>query len=261
MAEHELTSLVLTPLDGIPMIKEGDDLGALTLKALSLSNIALQDGDILVFAQKIISKVEGRKVDVRTITPSPAAKRLAEKTEKDPRVVELILRESKEVIRTRVGLIITEHLNGFICANAGIDRSNVEAEDGTTEDWVLLLPSDPDASAASLRQQLEEETGARIGVLIIDSHGRAWREGTVGISIGLSGMPALEDMRGWPDLFDFKLKVTQVGVADELAAGASLMMGQAAEGKPVVHVRGFPYPLREASHEELLRPKAEDLFR
>lgn len=261
MMDHDLPSLELTPLDGIPLVHMGDDLGALILKALDLSGIELQDGDIIVVAQKIVSKAEGRKVDLRAVTPSPAAKKLARKTVKDPRVVELILRESKEVIRTRPGLIITEHLNGFICANAGIDRSNVKAESGSPEDWVLLLPSDPDASARALRGVLEEETGARIGVLIIDSHGRAWRLGTVGISIGLSGMPGLQDFRGKPDLFEFRLKVTQVGVADELAAGASLLMGQAAEGQPVVHVRGFPYELREAEHRELLRPKEEDLFR
>jgi len=261
MADSESSTMVLTPLDGIPLVQEGHDLGALILKALGLTGISLRDGDIIVVAQKVVSKVEGRKIRLQAVTPSPAAEELAHKTKKDPRVVELILRESKQVIRTRPGLIITEHLNGFICANAGIDHSNVDPEEGRTEDWVLLLPRDPDASAASLRQRLEAESGSRIGVLIIDSHGRAWRLGTVGISIGLSGLPGLQDLRGEPDLFQFRLKVTQVGVADELAAGASLLMGQASEGKPVVHVRGFPYPLREAAHQELLRPEEEDLFR
>lgn len=261
MTEQDLPTLTLTPLVGIPLIEKGDDLGALILKALQVSQIQLEDGDVVVVAQKIVSKAEGRKVDLSTVTPSPAAEKLAGETEKDPRVVELILRESRQVIRTRPGLIITEHRHGFICANAGIDHSNVRAESQTSADWVLMLPEDPDQSAQAIRAALERETGAQIGVLIIDSHGRAWRLGTVGISIGLSGMPALQDLRGWPDLFDYKLRITRVGVADELAAAASLMMGQAAEGRPVVHVRGFPYPLRDASHSEILRPEEEDLFR
>ncbi len=261
MAEKDLPTLTLTALAGIPLVEKGDDLGAMILKALEVSHLQLEDGDVVVVAQKIVSKAEGRKVDLSTVIPSPAAKKLAQEAEKDPRVVELILRESKEVVRTRPGLIITEHRHGFICANAGIDHSNVKAESPTLEDWVLLLPEEPDRSAQEIRAVLEGETGAKIGVLIIDSHGRAWRLGTVGISIGLSGIPALQDLRGWPDLFDFRLRVTRVGVADELAAAASLMMGQAAEGRPVVHVRGFPYPLREAPHSEILRPKEEDLFR
>jgi coenzyme F420-0:L-glutamate ligase/coenzyme F420-1:gamma-L-glutamate ligase len=192
---------------------------------------------------------------------------LAESTQKDPRVVELILRESNEVLRIRPGAIIVEHRLGFVCANAGIDHSNVStppAEEGTgvrNEDWVLLLPENPDHSAEQIRKKIEATTSTHIGVLIIDSHGRAWREGTVGISIGMAGLPGLADLRGQPDLFGFKLQITQVGVADELAAAASLMMGQAAEGTPAVHVRGFPYPLRDGSLKELLRPKEQDLFR
>jgi coenzyme F420-0:L-glutamate ligase/coenzyme F420-1:gamma-L-glutamate ligase len=158
-------------------------------------------------------------------------------------------------------VIIVEHRLGFVCANAGIDHSNVKGDDIAGEEWVLLLPLDPDASAQRIREGLEAYSGARLGVLIIDSHGRAWRMGTMGVAIGVSGLPGLMDLRGRPDLFGYNLRVTQVGVADELAAGASLVMGQAAEGTPVVHVRGFPYPLREACLEELLRPKELDLFR
>jgi coenzyme F420-0:L-glutamate ligase/coenzyme F420-1:gamma-L-glutamate ligase len=165
-------------------------------------------------------------------------------------------------------LIIVEHRLGFVCANAGIDHSNVrppadlvETKGRSDDDWVLLLPENPDASAASLRAQLEAETDTCLGVMIIDSHGRAWRMGTVGVCIGLSGLPALEDLRGKSDLFGYQLRVTEVGVADELAAAASLMMGQVAEGTPIVHVRGFPYPLREAKLSELIRPKEKDLFR
>jgi len=164
-------------------------------------------------------------------------------------------------LRTSPGTIIVEHRLGFVCANAGIDHSNVAGEADEQGEWVLLLPEDPDASATALRSGLERLTGTQLGVLIIDSHGRAWRQGTLGVAIGLSGLPGLLDLRGYPDLFGYQLRVTQVGVADELAAAASLVMGQAAEGTPVVHVRGFPYPLREASLQELLRPRERDLFR
>jgi coenzyme F420-0:L-glutamate ligase/coenzyme F420-1:gamma-L-glutamate ligase len=181
---------------------------------------------------------------------------LAVQTEKDPRLVELILRESTRLLRTRPGVIIVEHRLGFVCANAGIDHSNVQSPD-----CVLLLPKNPDASARSLRSCLEAASGARLGVLIIDSHGRAWRTGTVGVAIGLSGLPGLVDLRGRPDLFGFRLQITQVGAADELAAAASLVMGQADEGTPIIHVKGFPYPLREASLGELLRSQDQDLFR
>jgi coenzyme F420-0:L-glutamate ligase/coenzyme F420-1:gamma-L-glutamate ligase len=173
----------------------------------------------------------------------------------------LILCESNEVLRTRAGTIIVEHKLGFVCANAGIDHSNVAGVGDAVEEWVLLLPKDPDQSAEQLRNDIQVKTGKRIAVLIIDSHGRAWRNGTVGVAIGIAGMPGLEDLRGKPDLFDFTLRITQVGAADELAAAASLVMGQAAEGTPVVHVRGFPYSLREGSLKELIRPKDQDLFR
>lgn len=254
-------ALTLTPLPGLPLISPGDDLVPLIQDGLSRAHLALMDGDILVVAQKIVSKAEGRLVDLSQVTPSPQALELAQCVAKDPRLVEVILRESRQVLRTRPGVIIVEHRLGFICASAGVDHSNVHGATGPQDDWVLLLPEDPDASAAALRRRLEAASGTRLGVLIIDSHGRAWRMGTVGVTIGVSGLPALLDMRGWADLFDFRLQITQVGVADELAAAASLVMGQAAEGTPVVHVRGFPYPLREASLAELLRPRDQDLFR
>lgn len=254
-------SLTLTPLSGIPLIRPGDDLVKIILHALAVANLELVDGDILVLAQKIVSKAEGRLVNLRQIVPSSQALDLAREVEKDARLVELVLRESNQVLRKRPGTIIVEHRLGFVCANAGIDHSNVRGETGEPEDWVLLLPDDADASAQAMRKRLEIASGARLGVLIIDSHGRAWRIGTVGTTIGLSGLPGVADLRGKPDLFDFHLQITQVGVADELAAAASLVMGQAAEGTPVVHVRGFPYPLREASLREILRPKEQDLFR
>jgi coenzyme F420-0:L-glutamate ligase/coenzyme F420-1:gamma-L-glutamate ligase len=252
-----MSQLSLTALPDIPLIQEGDNLAEIILQSLAKAQIELQDGDVLVLAQKIVSKAEGRKVCLRDIQPSKEASSLAEETEKDPRLVEMILRESKTVSRKRPGLIIVEHNLGFICANAGIDRSNVSGSD----DWALLLPEKPDASAADLRAALEEASGARLGVLIVDSHGRAWREGTVGITIGLSGVPGVVDRRGEIDLFGYEMRVTQVGAADELAAAASLLMGQVAEGTPVVHVRGFPHPLREADLKELLRDPERDLYR
>ncbi len=252
-----MNQIVLTALPEFPLVEEGDDLIKFILHSLIKAQIKLQNGDVLVLAQKIISKSEGRWVDLNTVTPGDQAFDLARKTEKDPRLVELILRESVNVVRHRPGLIIAEHRLGFICANAGIDHSNVRG----SEDWVLLLPEDPDASAARLRQLLEQTSGMKIGVMIIDSHGRAWRNGTVGITIGLSGVPGVVDRRGELDLFGYEMRATDVGAADELAAGASLLMGQVAEGTPAVHVRGFPYPLREAGLKEILRDEETDLFR
>ncbi len=253
--------LVLTALKEIPLIRQGDDLADIIVSALPASGISLEDDDILVLGQKIISKAEGRMVNLADVTPGEAARKLASDVEKDPRLVELMLRESRSVVRTRPGTIIVEHKLGFICANAGIDHSNVAGTGTAAEEYVLLLPENPDASALSLRRKLQERTGKRLGVMIIDSHGRAWRVGTVGVCIGLSGLPAVVDERGWKDLFGYTLRITIVGVADELAAAASLVMGQASEGTPIVHVRGFPYPLREGSLQELIRPKELDLFR
>jgi len=253
--------LTITPFPGIPLIRHGDNLADIVVSALRENNIVLEDRDILVFAQKIVSKAEGRAVNLVTVTPSPRAIELAERTEKDARIVELILQESNEILRTRPGTIIVEHKLGFVCANAGIDHSNVAGVGDSAEEWVLLLPMEPDRSAELIRKEIESKTGKRVGILIIDSHGRAWRNGTVGMAIGIAGLPGLQDLRGKPDLFGLTLRITQVGVSDELAAAASLMMGQAAEGTPVVHVRGFPYPLREGSLKELLRPKEQDLFR
>jgi coenzyme F420-0:L-glutamate ligase/coenzyme F420-1:gamma-L-glutamate ligase len=265
--------LTLRSLSGFPLIRQGDNLADIVVRALSENNISLQENDILVFAQKVISKAEGRSINLATVTPSARAIELAAQTEKDPRLIELILQESTEVLRTRPGTIIVEHRLGFVCANAGIDHSNVAPPHSFTprplgegmgvraEEWVLLLPREPDHSAETIRQGVLSKTGKRVGILIIDSHGRAWRNGTVGVAIGIAGMPGLQDLRGQPDLFGFTLRITQVGVADELAAAASLMMGQAAEGTPVIHVRGFPYSLREGSLKELIRPKEQDLFR
>lgn len=254
-------TLTLTPLPALPLVQAGDNLAALILAGLARAGLDLQDGDILVLAQKIVSKAEGRRVNLAEVTPSARALELAQRSAKDPRLVELILNESRAVLRARPGLIIVEHNLGFVCANAGIDHSNVPAGSSTSADWVLLLPRDPDGSARALRAGLESASGARLGVLIIDSHGRAWRNGTVGAAIGFAGLPGLVDLRGVDDLFGYTLQATLVGAADELAAAASLVMGQAAEGTPVVHARGFPYPLRDGSLGELIRPRELDLFR
>lgn len=253
--------LSIHPIRNIPLIQPGDDLAGVLLRALDANQIVLQDGDVLVLAQKIVSKAENRLVNLTQVTPSAEAIDLAAKTEKDARMVELVLRESSAVLRHRPGTLIVEHRLGFVCANAGIDHSNVQGPWGNPEDWVLLLPENPDRSAAELRARFAIATSTVPGVMIIDSHGRAWRMGTVGVAIGLAGMPGLVDLRGQEDMFGYKLRVTQVAAADELAAAASLVMGQAAEAVPAVLVRGFPYPLRDGSLDELIRPREMDLFR
>lgn len=259
-------ALTFTPIPKLPLIQPGDNLADMLLGAIQDAHLTLEDNDILVLAQKIVSKAEGRQVNLTTVKPSEKARELAKQSEKDPRLTELILRESKEILRVRPGTVIVEHRLGFVCASAGIDHSNVNApgtESGASnpEDWVLLLPENPDQSALEIRRRLKLTTGRRLGVMIIDSHGRAWRHGVVGTCIGLSGLPAVVDARGKPDLFGYRLRITFVAAADELAAAASLVMGEAAEGTPAVIVRGFPYPLREGSLKELLREKKGDLFR
>ncbi|MCL2430845.1 MAG: coenzyme F420-0:L-glutamate ligase [Alphaproteobacteria bacterium] len=247
--------LHLLPLPGVPLIAAGDDLVALTLAALSRAGVTPCAGDVLVYAQKIVSKAEGRSVDLRDVKPSPRACELAARADKDPRLVELILSESADVIRVRPGVIIVEHRSGLILANAGIDRSNVG------DDRVLLLPRDADASACGLREGLAARGGLDVGVLIIDSIGRAWRNGTIGTAIGASGLTTLLDLRGHPDLFGRALETTEVGRGDEIASAASLVMGQAAESYPIVLVSGLAPAPRTGSAHDLLRSKAKDLFR
>jgi coenzyme F420-0:L-glutamate ligase / coenzyme F420-1:gamma-L-glutamate ligase len=254
-------TLTIQPLSGVPLVQPGDNLPQIIRDAVERAHIQLAEGDILVLAQKIVSKAEGRLVNLSEVTPTPEAEQLAMLSHKDARFVELVLRESRAVLRTRPGTIIVQHRCGFVCANAGIDHSNVSGEWGNAEDWVLLLPEDADRSAREIQHKLEQSTGVRLAVLIIDSHGRAWRMGTVGMAIGFAGLPGVVDLRGEKDLFGYQLRITQVAAADELAAAASLMMGEAGEGIPLVHVRGFPYPLRAGSMSEIIRPKDQDLFR
>jgi coenzyme F420-0:L-glutamate ligase / coenzyme F420-1:gamma-L-glutamate ligase len=253
--------LILSPLTSVPEVRGGDDLTTLVEEALKFEGIQLEDGDILVVAQKIVSKAERRLVNLEAIKAGDRAKELSDVTGKDPRLVELMLQESAEILRTRPGLVVCVHRLGFVCANAGIDHSNVGMDGVRSENWVLLLPEDPDRSAHKIRCDLERVSGKKLGVLIIDSHGRAWREGIVGAVIGLSGVPGVVDLRGVSDRDGFPLHITRLGAADELASAASLVMGQAAESVPVVHVSGFPYVLRESSTKEILRSPENDLFR
>lgn len=252
--------LSLSTIDGIPLVRPGDDVTAIILDALAASGEALQDGDILVIAQKIFSKAEDRYVSITDVRPSARAEALAVEVDKDPRIVELILSESKEVVRHRPGVLIVEHRLGYVMANAGIDASNV-AEGGETDERVLLLPVDPDADCARVRKEILERAGADVAVIMNDSVGRAWRSGTVSIAIGVAGIPALLDLRGDDDLFGRPLKVSIVGLADELAAAASVLQGQAAEGTPAVIIRGFHVDGAPTTAQELIRDKAEDLFR
>lgn len=251
-------SLTLTALGGLPLIQPGGDLGALLAAALRQSQIAPCDGDVVIVAQKVVSKAEGRIVNLKEVVVSPRAVALAKEVNKDARLVEVILAEFDEVVRHRRDVLIVAHRLGFVMANAGVDQSNVGPED---DEHVLLLPRDPDASAAALKAQLDHEFGANLGVIINDSFGRAWRNGVVGVALGAAGIPVLRDMAGTPDLFGRKMRVTEVAVADEIAAAASLLMGQAAEGQPAVHLRGFFCDAPAAPASALLRAKELDLFR
>jgi coenzyme F420-0:L-glutamate ligase/coenzyme F420-1:gamma-L-glutamate ligase len=251
--------LTITGLRGVPMVQPGDDLAALTMAAYAASGVAPEDGDVLVVAQKIVSKAEGRIVDVASVTPSERAVALAAETGKDPRFVEIVLSESRRIVRHRPNLIVAEHRLGFVMANAGIDHSNVAPDDGTER--VLLLPVDPDASALALQQQLAVRTKKCLAIIISDSFGRPWRRGTVGIALGVAGLPSVIDWRGQPDLFGRKLEVTETGFADEIAAAASLVQGQAAEATPIVLVRGLSWTAPEAPGAAIVRPPEHDLFR
>lgn len=261
-------ALEIRAVPGLPMVRPGDDLAALIHAGLARAGLLpLQPWDVLVVAQKIVSKAEGRIVEVPSVTPSPEAERVAKLVAKDPHLVEVILRESVRVVRARPNLLIVEHRRGWIMANAGIDHSNVGPEDGVER--VLLLPEDPDASAARLHAALAPagapcgvaSEDAPFGVVINDSFGRAWRRGTCGVAIGAAGLPGLLDLRGRPDLFGRTLQVSISGFADEIAAAASLVQGQAAEAQPVVLLRGLRWDLPPTDAQELVRPPAEDLFR
>ncbi|HYN86937.1 MAG TPA: coenzyme F420-0:L-glutamate ligase [Ardenticatenaceae bacterium] len=251
---------ILTALPDFPLVKPGDDIAALILERLAATSIALQDDDILVIAHKIISKAEGRLIELADVTPSAEAERLAAVVGKDPRFLELVLRESVEVLRTRPGLIVTEQRLGWVVANAAIDRSNIFS--GEDQEQVALLPLDPDASAARLRARLLEVTGARVAVIVNDTHGRPFRVGVIGVAIGVAGIAPVSDLRGEPDLFGYVMQTTESAAADEIASAASMLQGQTGQGRPVVHIRGVPFRRDEhATSRALVRPKELDMFR
>ena len=250
--------MTLSALPGIPLVQPGDDLVALILQGLERGGLSLADGDILVIAQKIVSKAEGRAVRLADVTPSEKAKELAVSLGKDPRHVQVILDESNEIVRTWPGAIIVEQRLGLICANAGVDRSNV-APVGVDE--VLCLPADPDATARAIREGLRAATGRDVGIIINDSHNRPWRTGVIGVAIGVAGLVPVEDWRGRRDLFGYTLHITTVSVADMVASAAMLLMGQADEGRPVILVRGVPRTAGDGTHLDCLRPRNLDMFR
>jgi len=252
------SKLVLTALSNLPLVCAGDDLVTFILDGCAADGETLSDGDVLVLAQKIVSKSEGRTVALASVTPSAKALRLAQSSKKDPRLVEVILAETNEVVRRREGALIVENRFGLVLANAGVDASNV---DKNADDVVLLLPEDPDRSCALLRERIKERAGVDVGVMINDSLGRAFRNGTAGAALGAAGIPTLVDLSGMPDMFGRPLRVTQVAIADELAAAASLLMGQANEGRPVVLVHGFECNAQPGNAQDLIRAKEQDLFR
>lgn len=250
-------------LPELPAVHRGDDLVGLIEDGLRRASLHLEAGDVVVLAQKIVSKAEGRLVDLESVTPGTAARQLAMEVQKDPRIVELILSESRRIVRKRPGVLIVEHRLGFVMANAGVDQSNTGSA-GMPE-CALLLPEDPDRSAHQIRERLESLYGCGLGVVINDSFGRPWRQGTVGVAIGASGLPVLLDLREGPDFFGRVLKTSIVAHADEIASAASLLMGQANEGRPIVLVRGVQFTVTSGHQHgrahDLVRPADEDLFR
>ena len=301
--------LTLTPLAGIPIVREGDDVASLVGDAIGAAGIVPADFDVVVVTQKIVSKAEGRHVRLADVAPSPRAVELAASLDKDPRMIEVVLGESNEIVAHGYGVLITEHRSGHVMANAGVDRSNVgrpdagdpretprrlttkrlatlgnateiddeavgdeaaggevagdevAGEEAPADDTVLLLPSDPDASAAALHRTLEARFGCRLAVVISDSVGRAWRHGVAGIAVGAAGLPSLVDLRGAPDLFGEPLKVTLTGFADQIASAANLVAGEGGEGVPAVHVRGLAWSGEPAPARALVRERERDLFR
>jgi len=252
-------SVTLTAVHGLPLIEPGNDLGAILIDGIRRAGIAPRDRDVLVIAQKIVSKAEGRYVELRGVVPSARAVELAGIVQKDPRVVEIILSEAQEIVRYRKDVLIVAHRLGFVTANAGVDQSNIDHRDGNER--VLLLPVNPDASCAVLKNRLDAAFAADLGVVINDSFGRAWRNGVVGVALGAAGLPSLQNRIGSPDLFGRALRVTEVAFADEIAAAASMSMGQGNEGLPLVHVRGLDWNEPSRNAATLLRPKEQDLFR
>jgi len=257
-AKGEPYSATLTAIPDIPEVTAGSDIASILMNSTDLAGIRIEDGDIFAVAHKIISKAENQLVNLGEVVPSERAFEVAGITEKDPRLIELILRESQEISRMRPGLIIVKHRLGFTCANAGIDRSNVPQN--SDDDTVLLLPKDPDESASRIHTAIKERTNRLVGIIIVDSHGRPFRLGTTGTAIGVAGVTALWDRRGETDRYGYELQHTEVGTADEIAAAASLMMGQGDEGTPAVHIGGLKLPPVVGHAVDLIRLKVKDLY-
>jgi len=257
-----VTGFSVVPISGVPMVAPGDDLTTLILEALTSNGVELVHGDIVCIAQKIVSKAEGRLVVLADVAPTAQAVELAHETDKDPRLVELILQESTEILRKKPGVLIMRHRLGIVGAQAGIDQSNVDHSGG---EQALLLPENPDASAARIRDEIAARTGVQIGVIITDSHNRPWRMGTIGSAIGCAGITVLEDYRGGADVYGRELKVTLINRADAIASAATLVMGETTERIPLAVVRGMPVEPPEATREHnaamINRPLDEDLFR
>lgn len=252
-------TVTFTAVPGIPLIEPGDDLGAILIDSLRRSGMAPRDRDVFVVAQKVVSKAEGRYVDLRDVVPSARAVELAAAVGKDPRMIEVILSETREIVRYAHGVLIVAHRLGFVMANAGVDQSNIRHPDGGER--VLLLPENPDASCAMLKARIDECFGADVGVVINDSFGRPWRNGVVGVALGAAGLPSLLSLIGTPDLFGRAMRVTEVAIADEIASAASLLMGQTDGGLPFVHARGLVWDTPACNAKALLRQKEHDLFR
>jgi coenzyme F420-0:L-glutamate ligase/coenzyme F420-1:gamma-L-glutamate ligase len=254
-----MCAMTLFAVEQLPLVRPGDDLAALILDRLQRQGESLQPGDILVLAQKIVSKAEGRLIRLAEVMPGEQALALAELVNKEPRHVQVILDDSREIIRVRRGLLVVEQRSGWVCANAGVDRSNVAPGE---EELVALLPEDADASAARLRARFGALTGVEPGVIINDSHGRAWRIGTTGVCIGCAGLPPVWNQRGLHDLFGYELASSEECIADELAGAASLLMGQSDEGRPAVLIRGYELPdAPPAPATTIQRPAEMDAFR
>ena len=254
-----MTTLTITALTGMPRVKRGDDLARLLIAALDATGLRPQRRDILVVAQKIVSKSEGAFAELAAQVLTAEATEVAGVVGKDPRLMQAVLSQAREVVRMKKNILIVETHHGFVMANAGVDQSNLDPADQNAR--VLLLPTDPDASAAALKARLDAHYGVEIGVVVSDSVGRAWRLGTVGLAIGAAGVPSLWDRRGEPDLSGRKLEVTEVAFADAVAAACVLAMGEGAEGKPAALVRGLDWTAPEKPVKSLLRPRHEDMFR
>jgi coenzyme F420-0:L-glutamate ligase/coenzyme F420-1:gamma-L-glutamate ligase len=250
-----MPSITLTAIEGIPMIKANDNLAELIADAIARMDLQLRDGDILSICQKIVSKAENRLVNLNDIEPSPLARKFAERWEKDPRAVELVLRQTSRIVRMDNAVLIVETGPGWVCANAGIDESN-----SLEDDRAILLPEDPDASAMRLRKDLKRLTGAEIAVIVTDTFGRPWRDGLTEVCLGIAGMDAMLDLRGTTDLGGRELHHTVIAIADELACAAGLLMPKAG-ATPAVLIRGYHYKPAEGSAKALIRPAASDLFR